>query len=459
MALLRDDFSNAQTFLAARPAVKVVDLLLPDLCGILRGKRVDIADLATIYDKGMYLPGSMFALDVMGGTIEETGLGFEEGDADRPCVPVPGSLFASPWMGPGVAQLQVQMLDHDLRPFFGDPRHVLDTVLERYAGRGWRPMVALELEFYFVDPERTPAGHAQPPPSRLTGRREHRTQINSMADLDSVSDILSEIAATCAEQNVPTGTALAEYGPSQWEVNLRHVADARLACDQAIRFKRIVKGVALRHGLEATFMAKPYEDMAGSGMHMHVSVQDDSGQNVFASAEELGNDLLKQAVAGLIASMADGMAVFAPNANSYRRLRPESYVPTHATWGYNNRGVAVRVPVSGPEDRRLEHRVAGADANPYLLSAVVLAGMLHGIEKKLPAPEALTGNAYTQRSTAPRLPTDWPTALARFGTSSVLREFLGERFVQLYEVTRRGEMQDFALRLSPLDFAWYLEQV
>jgi glutamine synthetase len=215
----------------------------------------------------------------------------------------------------------------------------------------------------------------------------------------------------------------------------------------------------LRHGLEATFMAKPYEDMAGSGMHMHVSVQDESGQNVFASAENLGNDLLKQAAAGLIKTMADGMAVFAPNANSYRRLRPESYVPTHATWGYNNRGVAVRVPVSGPEDRRLEHRVAGADANPYLLSAVVLAGMLYGIEKKLPAPEATTGNAYAQRATAPRLPTDWPTALSCFSASGVLREFLGDRFVRLYEITRRGEMQDFAARLSPLDFAWYLEPV
>jgi glutamine synthetase len=459
MALLRDDFSNAQAFLAARPAVKVVDLLLPDLCGILRGKRVDVADLSTVYDKGMYLPGSMFALDVMGGTIQATGLGFDEGDADRPCLPVPGTLFTSPWMGPGVAQLQVQMLDHDRQPFFGDPRNVLDNVLERYARRGWRPVVAIELEFYFVDPERTAAGHAQPPLSRLTGRREHRTQINSMADLNSVSDILSEIAATCAVQDVPTGTALAEYGPSQWEVNLRHVDDARLACDQAIRFKRIVKGVALRHGLEATFMAKPYEDMAGSGMHIHVSVRDEAGENIFASADELGNDLLKQAAAGLIATMADGMAVFAPNANSYRRLRPEAYVPTHATWGYNNRGVAVRVPVSGPEDRRLEHRVAGADANPYLLSAVVLAGMLHGIEKRLAAPEALTGNAYSQRSSAPRLPTDWPTALACFGASSVLREFLGDRFVQLYEVTRRGEMQDFTARLSPLDFAWYLEPV
>lgn len=459
MALLRDDYSNAQAFLAARPSISAVDVLLADLCGILRGKRVDTADLATVYDQGLYLPGSMFALDVRGGTVQATGLGFEDGDADRSCVPIPGSLFAAPWLGPGVAQLQVQMLDHDGLPFYGDPRHVLDTVLARYAARGWRPVVAIELEFYFVDAERTPAGFAQPPRSRLTGRREHRTQINSMADLDAVSDILAEITATCSGQDVPTGTALAEYGPSQWEVNLRHVADALRACDQAIRFKRIVKGVALRHGLEATFMAKPYEDMAGSGMHLHVSVQDGAGMNVFAAVDPLGNELLKQAAAGLLATMGDAMAIFAPNANSYRRLRPETYVPMHATWGYNNRGVAVRVPVSDAENRRLEHRVAGADANPYLVCAVVLAGMLHGIDRRLEAPRALTGNAYTQRLPEPPLPADWPTALARCAGSRFLPEYLGARFAQLYESSRRGEMRDFATRLSPLDFDWYLEPV
>lgn len=459
MALLRDEFSNAEAFLAARPAVRVVDLLLPDLCGVLRGKRVDRSDLAGIYQRGMLLPGSMFALDVQGGTIESTGLGFDEGDADRACVPVPNSLYPAPWMGPSVAQLQVQMLDHDGGPFYGDPRHLLDSVLERFAARGWNPVVAVELEFYLVDCERTPAGHAQPPKSRYTGRRESRAQINSMADLESVSDILTEIAVACEAQGVATGAALAEYGPNQWEVNLRHVADARAACDQAIRFKRIVKGVAHRNGVEATFMAKPYADAPGSGMHLHVSVLDCDGENVFASDDALGNDLLKQAVAGLLDTMADGMAIFAPNANSYRRLRPELYVPMNATWGYNNRGVAVRVPVSGAADRRLEHRIAGADANPYLVAAAVLAGMLFGVERGLLPPAPLAGNAYTQRLAAPRLPGDWPTALARFGESTFLREYFGERFVTLYERTRRGEMQDFNSRIPALDYAWYLEQV
>ncbi len=459
MALVRDDFSNAESFLAARPAVRVVDLLLPDLCGVLRGKRIDRTDLPAIYQRGMFLPGSMFALDVLGGTIQETGLGFDEGDADRACVPIPRTLHPSPWMGPAVAQLQVQMLDHDGSPFYGDPRHLLDAVLDRYAARGWTPVTAIELEFYLVDVERTPAGHAQPPRSRYTGRRETRSQVNSMADLESVSDILAEIADACEAQGVATGAALAECGPSQWEVNLRHVADARDACDQAIRFKRIVKGVAHRNGVEATFMAKPYADAPGSGMHSHVSVQGRDGRNDFASDDVLGNDVLKQAAAGLVETMADGMAIYAPNANSYRRLRPELYVPMNATWGYNNRGVAVRVPVSGADDRRLEHRVAGADANPYLVAAVVLAGMLHGIEGKLAPPPPLTGNAYSQRLSAPRLPSDWAGALDRFAASAFLREHFGERFVTLYERTRRGELRDFNSRLTALDYSFYLEQV
>jgi glutamine synthetase len=456
MSLFRQSFDSAASFLAAHPRVRCVDLLLPDMNGILRGKRMEVGDLRQIYEKGLFLPGSMFALDALGGTVEATGLGFDEGDADRPCLPVADGLHKCPWLGNEVAQLQVQMFEHDGAPFFGDPRHVLGAVIDRYRARGLNPAVAVELEFYFVDRERTPEGNAQPPRSPLTGRREHRTQINSMIDLDSISPILREIVDTCREQGVPAGTALSEYGPSQWEVNLQHVAHAQLACDHAIRLKRIVKGVGLKHGLEATFMAKPYRDMAGSGTHVHVSLLDESGRNVFASEGETDNPLLRQSAAGLLATMADCMAIFAPNANSYRRLRPESYVPLHPTWAYNNRGVAVRVPLSGAADRRLEHRVAGADANPYLFVAAVLAGMLHGMERRLEAPPPLTGNAYTQSVDAPPLPIDWAMAIARFDQSEVMREYFGGKFVDLFCTLKRGELQDFASYISPLEYSWYL---
>ncbi len=459
MSQAREAFAVAEEFLARHPDVQSIDLLLPDINGVLRGKRVERDELGSIYERGMLLPGSMFALDIQGGTIQASGLGFDEGDADRACMPVPGSLCATPWLGTEIAQLQVQMLDHDGTPFHGDPRHVLGSIVERLRARGLNPVVAVELEFYFVDRERTVEGNAQPPRSRLTGRREYRTQINSMIDLQVASPILREIVDTCRLQDVPAGGSLAEYGPGQYEVNLKHVPDAVLACDHATRFKRIVKGVALKHGLEATFMAKPYADMAGSGAHVHVSLVDEAGRNAFASDEPLAHPLLRSAAAGLLATMAEGMALFAPNANSYRRFRPESYVPMHACWGYNNRGVAVRVPVSGPEDRRLEHRVAGADVNPYLLVATVLAGMLAGIENGLAPPPPLEGNAYQERRGCEPLPAHWPLAIERFAAGSLLKPYLGERFCRLYEAVKRGELDDFSAYISPLEYAWYLEPV
>ncbi len=250
-------------FLAARPAVRVVDLLLPDLCGVLRGKRVDRSDLARHLSAGHFLPGSMFALDVLGGTIQTTGLGFDEGDADRACVPVRKDSRPRPRGWARASRSSRCRCSTTTAGLSTATRAtLLDAVLDRYAARGWTPVIAVELEFYFVDVRSAPPTATPSRPAlRYTGRRETRTQINSMADLESVSDILTEIAATCEAQGVPTGAALAECGPNQWEVNLRHVADARLACDQAIRFKRIVKGVAHRNGLEATFMAKPYADM------------------------------------------------------------------------------------------------------------------------------------------------------------------------------------------------------
>jgi glutamine synthetase len=190
---------------------------------------------------------------------------------------------------------------------------------------------------------------------------------------------------------------------------------------------------------------------------VHVSVADADGRNIFASSDPLGSGKMRQAAAGLLSTMADGMAVFAPNANSYRRLRPESYVPMSASWGLNNRGVAVRVPLSDGENRRLEHRVAGADANPYLLAAWVLAGIHHGIEQRLTAPAPLTGNAY--RNAGEPLPGHWASALERFERSGFAREYLGERFVALYAATRRGELEEFSSHVSPLEIDWYLRSL
>jgi glutamine synthetase len=445
---------DAADFLAAHPATRFIDVLLADLCGIPRGKRLAVDEVDKLPRGGFLLPGSMFALDVLGGTIQATGLGFDEGDADRACLPVPGTLLPVPWIADGsVAQVQVSMRDHDGGPFYGDPRHVLAGVLERFAARGLQPVVAIELEFYLVDRERTREGALQPPHLPISGRREFRTQINSMADLGEFSGVLSDIAAAARLQDLPTGTALAEYGPGQLEVNLHHSDDPLAACDQAIRLKRLVKAVALTHAMEATFMPKPYATMAGSGAHVHVSLLDRNRENVFASEETLGNATLRHATGGLARSMADAMLLFAPVANSYRRFQPEAYVPLRPTWGYNNRGVALRIPVSDAANRRIEHRVAGADANPYLLVAVVLAGILEGLERKLDPGPPVTGNAYGDPTI--ELPTNWPEAVRAFEHSAFLREYLGEAFVRLYATTRRGELEAFESHVTPREIDWY----
>ena len=451
------EFEPARAWLAQHPQVRYVDLLLPDQMGIPRGKRITTAELEGVHHTGLMLPASMFALDVLGGTVQSTGLGFDEGDADRICLPLPGSLAPVPWLGEHVAQMQVAMYEHDRTPFFGDPRHALERVLARFAARGLTVVMAVELEFYFVDRERTAEGNAQPPRQPLSGRREDKTQINSMAELDQYSTLLMAIDDAAHAQELPAGTMLAEYGPGQFEVNLHHVDDALLACDHAIRLKRLVKGVALAHGLDATFMAKPYRDHAGSGTHLHVSLLDRDGRNIFAAEDPQGTPALRHAIGGLAATINDTMAVCAPTANSYRRFQPEAYVPLNPSWSVNNRGVAFRVPAGPPASRRVEHRVAGADANPYLLAAMVLGGMLHGIERKLDPGPVLAGNAY--RDTTPTIPLTWPEALIAFECSAFARDLFGERFARLYSQTRRGEMQDFNSYVSPLEHSWYLTTV
>lgn len=437
-------------FLAARPGVRFIDLLLHDLNGVDRGKRVDVAGARHVFAHGLLLPGSMFALDVPGATVQSTGLGFDEGDADRPCLPVAGTLVEVPWLDHGVAQAQITMHERDGRPFECDPRHLLARVLERFRPLGLMPVVAIELEFYLIDRELTPQGLPQPPRSPLTGRREYRTQINSMLDVDACSAVLADIDRACQVQEVPSTTALAEYGPGQYEVNLAHSADALTACDQAARFRRIVKCVARHHGLDATFLAKPYADMAGSGLHVHVNLIDQTGRNVFADEGPLGSPLMRHAAAGLLATMADGMAIFAPQANSWRRFCREAYVPLTADWSVNNRGAALRVPVSGSDARRLEHRVAGADANPYLVVSWVLGGILKGLAEKKDPPPPVGGNLYKDGvARGEPLPGSWPAALERFEASAFARELLGERLHRLYAAVKRCELEDFCRVVTP----------
>ncbi len=449
-----DTDSDIRAFVAANPATKFLDVLLPDLSATLRGKRLKLDALAGVYRGEFRLPGSMFALDVCGNTVEATGLGFDDGDADRPCLPVEGSLVPVPWMGEGVAQLQVSMREADGRGFFGDPRQVLGNVLDKFAARSLHPVVALEIEFYIIDPQRTAQGGIEPGRVVASSPQCAGKQINSMARIEEISSILAEIGRACEIQGVPATSALSESGPGQYEVNLHHVADARRACDHLVRLKRIVQGVFLKHRLRATFMAKPYADEPGSGLHIHVSLLGADGRNVFAADGPEPNALLRRALGGLAHTMAESMLLFAPTANAYKRFRPECYVPLAPTWGLNNRGVALRIPADAPENRRVEHRVAGADANPYLLTAAVLAGIHHGIATGLDPGAAVTGNPYHDHEAS--LPGSWEEALRGFERSRFVADYLGADFRRLFATTRRAEFQAFSRQITPLEYDWYL---
>ncbi|OBS08841.1 glutamine synthetase family protein [Acidihalobacter prosperus] len=445
-------------FLQAHPDVVAVDLIVSDVNGILRGKRVSVQSLPKIYADGVNLPGSVFAADITGDTAEETGLGFEIGDADQICHPIPGTLRRTPWHARPTAQLLLTMYDEHGAPYFADPRHRLADMLARFRkDLGLTPVVAVELEFYLIDRARAPDGGPQPPISPVSGEREHKTQVYGIAELDDYGAFLEEVDAACLTQGIPADTAVAEYAPGQYEINLRHQSDPLAACDHAVLLKRVVRSVAQRHGMYATFMAKPYADLPGSGTHIHVSLLDADGHNVFGNGDALGSPLLRHALGGLIETMPESMALCAPNANSFRRFREDTFVPLSPAWAYNNRTTALRIPAGPDHARRLEHRVAGADANPYLLTAMVLAGIHHGLTHRCDPGAPIEGNAYAQL--APALPITWLDALRALDAAAILPGYLGSDFLRVYLANKHTERAKFRHHISSLEYAWYLHTV
>lgn len=446
-----------ESFVAQYPDVSQVDCLISDTCGVLRGKKLPVAGLKKLFTDGVSFPGSVFATDITGATAEGTGLGFEEGDADRDCFPIAQTLDPVPWLSRPTGQVLLQMRDIDGTPFFADPRTVLGNVLQRLNDDGYYPVVAIELEFYLIDRDRDPRGVPQPPLSPISGRRQNTTQVYGIDELYDFETLLHDINEACRIQRIPVDSAVSEYAPGQYEINLQHVANALDACDDAVLFKRVVKGVASTHGVEATFMAKPYPDLSGSGMHIHLSMLDGDGRNVFTAADPAGTPALRHAIGGLMRTMAEGMAIYAQNQNAFRRFQPNSYAPHAPTWAVNNRSTSLRIPAGRPEDRRVEHRVAGADANPYLVMAAVLAGAHYGLTHKIDPGPPIVGNAYEKVD--PVLTPSWVLALETLEKSAFFKDYFGERYLQVYQELKWAERDKFFSIITPLEYEWYLNKV
>ena len=450
--------AEAHAFLDANPDITSIHVIWTDICGVARGKILRRDELVPAWKDGRFMPISALVLDITGQDVPETGLVFDEGDRDMLLWPVPGSLVRIPWMEEPTAQYLATVRDLDGTPHFADPRNALEAIVERFQSElNMTPVGAVEVEFFLMDRASAIAGEPRAPKSLINEHRPQHYQAYYLQDLDDFAPFFKDLYAYCEAQGLPAKTLISEYAPGQMEIVLRHRADVLKACDEGIMLKRLIKATAEKHGMAATFMAKPYAQWTGSGMHIHVSLGDEKGNNLFAADDPMQNELLLHSIGGLKAAMAESMLIFAPNANSYRRFRRNSYAPVSASWGINNRTVSIRIPAGAANACHIEHRPSGADANPYLVMAAILAGMHYGISEKSDPGNPVVGNGYEKR--AKYIPGNWFDAIDAFWRASILKEYFGKPFVDTYCTIKEVEADRFYAEPTLRDFEWYLRAV
>ena len=450
------DEARAQldALLRSQPDIEFIDALLADICGVLRGKRFPKGGTTHLFENGMQIPQSIYLMDASGEMVNPFGKGIDDGDPDGTAWPIPDTI--APVWGEGTKRAQILMTLRDDKGIAhpAEPRAALERVLDRFQELNLRPVCALELEFYLIDRTRGDGSAPLPPLDPRSGKRERYNSVYGVDDLDRYRGFLTALTDAAAYQNIPVSATSSEYAPGQFEANLRHQANSLLAADHAVFLKQIIKAAALPAGFDATFMAKPYPDRAGTGLHVHVSVLDEAGRNIFDDGTSAGSNELRHAIGGMQALMPESMALFAPSLNSYRRFQPDMFAPVNRRWGVNNRSAGLRIPMSPGEARRIEHRAAGADANPYLMLAAILAGLHHGLANKIDPGLAAVGNVSREPDMA--LPFSLDAALDKLAAGSVLPCYLGGETIALYGETKRLEAKRFAKIISPAEYEWYL---
>jgi len=443
------------------PDTGSMDVLIADMLGFLKGKRIRARDFDKVCSEPFWFCAGTVMLTSLGEVVPGIPYGGNDGDPDVPCKVVPGSLAPVPWSDRPAAQALFRMIEKDGSPFFADPRAIVERATAPLRKMGLKIIMATELEFFLLD-AKADKPTARAPLIAGIGRPQPGPQVYRLEDLDDVQPFLHDVYDYCEAQNIPADTTISEYAPGQFEINLLHVDDPVLACDHAVLLKRVVKAAAKKHGFVACFMAKPFIEDSGSGLHIHMSLVDKHGKNYFSHGKDSMttppfSTRLRYAVGGLLKTMAEATALFAPNANSYRRLLPENFAPVDTNWGVNHRSVAVRVPLSDSKNLRVEHRVAGADANPYLVTAAIAAGIHYGLKNKCDPGRMIEEGERVLLKT--RIPDRWDAAIDKFSRSKVLPEYLGERYCKYYAINRRTECRAFHNTISPLDFDWYLRSV
>ncbi|MEM9629828.1 MAG: glutamine synthetase family protein [Pseudomonadota bacterium] len=427
-----------------------IEALLCDINAVLRGKWLSGDGVEKLEKGAVRLPLSTYAPAIMGNEVKNTGLGIEVGDPDGVLKPIGGTLLPAPWQQGNVAQVLVEMTDMQGNVSQLSPREQLRSVWQQFKDRGWRPVVATELEFYIVR-ARSERSEAPRPPSFSPDAQNYDMELLARREA-----ILNDILSASAMQGLATDTLIAEYGPGQFEINFHHTDDVLEAAETAILFRRLVRGVVANHGFEATFMAKPYLEHPGNGMHVHASVLDSDGKNIFtpSNGEETSRNLLN-AVAGVLDSMRDLQAIFAPHGNSFRRFLPNSFAPATPDWGIDNRAASIRLPETKGPGARLEHRISGADTNPYLVLTAILGGIMDGLVNAPSLPRSLDDPQSVPSSP---LEHDWTSAVARFEQSSISQHIFGD-YRDLFVTVKRDEIGTIQNPITPAEYEYYLSRM
>ncbi|MDG1532446.1 MAG: glutamine synthetase family protein [Paracoccaceae bacterium] len=420
-----------------------VECVISDLPGIARGKAMP----ATKFSKQnhFYLPNSIFFQTITGDWGEAAG---EEGwtEPDMVLKPDYATATAAPWTGDWTLQVIHDAYDQQDNPIAASPRNVLKRVLELYEAKGWKPVVAPEMEFYLVAPNVDPAKPIEAMMGR-SGRPAAARQAYSMSAVDEFGPVIDDIYDFAEAQGFEIDGITQEGGAGQLEINLAHGDPVDLA-DQVFYFKRLIREAALRHKCFATFMAKPIEGEPGSAMHIHQSILDvKTGKNIFSDANGENTDAFHHFIAGLQNHLPSVISLLAPYVNSYRRYVKDHAAPINLDWARDNRTTGIRIPLSRPEARRVENRLAGMDCNPYLgIAASLAAGYLGLIEGKDPAPQA-TGDAYTDGEDS--IPRGLGRALDLLDEATLMHDILGAEFTRVYSIVKRAEYEEFLQVISP----------
>jgi len=434
--------------------IEDIECITPDLAGVARGKMMPTAKFTG--DTSLALPSALYRHTISGEYPDETAnFRYEPRDSDLKLVPDLSTLSVVPWESDPTAQVICDVVDAEGNFVPYTPRNVLKNVLSLYTEKGWKPVVAPEIEFYLVAMNDDPDYPLHPPKGR-SGRSIVGGQSYSIAGINEFDELIDDIYHFSEKQGLEIDTLIHEEGPAQLEINLRHGDPIELA-DQVFLFKRTIREAALKHGIYATFMAKPMQGQPGSAMHIHQSVVEiDGGRNIFSNADGSPSKEFFSFVGGMQRYVPNALVMLAPYVNSYRRLTPDASAPVNVKWGYDNRTTAFRVPRSDPNGRRVENRIPSSDANPYLALAASLACGLIGLVNKIEAEQPATTSVNTKEIELPRGLID---AVELFEEDTELRNLFGSSFVTTYAAIKRAEFETFMEVISPWEREFLLLNV